>query len=133
MPLAVIDLFEISIVRDILDALLGGNDVVVARHDRDGTKLARYIVPIEILPGVISILSLRSTARVRACLTAFRARRNSRVERTGVQSHEIGVLFDPTCDPCTNRLRRRSWSSNVSIAGANPRLYPGCRDCPIPL
>ena len=39
VPLAVVDFFEIGIVRNILDALLGGDDLVIARHDRDGTKL----------------------------------------------------------------------------------------------
>jgi hypothetical protein len=39
MALTVVNLFEIGIIGDILDALLRGNDLVVARHYRDGTKL----------------------------------------------------------------------------------------------
>jgi hypothetical protein len=39
VALAVIDLLEIRIVRDILDALLRGNYLIIARHYRDGTKL----------------------------------------------------------------------------------------------
>jgi hypothetical protein len=35
---AVIDLFEIRIVRDILDALLRGNYPIVARHYRNDTE-----------------------------------------------------------------------------------------------
>jgi hypothetical protein len=42
VPFAIIDLFEIRIVRDILDALLRGNNLIVARHYRDGTKLKPF-------------------------------------------------------------------------------------------
>ena len=38
VPLAILDLFQISIVREILDALLRGNYLIVARHYRDGTE-----------------------------------------------------------------------------------------------
>jgi hypothetical protein len=39
---AVIDLFEIRIVRDVLNALLRGNDIVIARHYCDDTKLKPF-------------------------------------------------------------------------------------------
>ena len=38
VALAVIDLFEIRIVRDILNALLRGNYLIVAGHDRDSAE-----------------------------------------------------------------------------------------------
>jgi hypothetical protein len=37
-PLAVIDLFEIGVVGDILDPLLRRDHLVIAPHDCDGTK-----------------------------------------------------------------------------------------------
>ena len=39
MALTVVNLFEIGIIGDILDALWRGNDLVVARHYRDGAKV----------------------------------------------------------------------------------------------
>jgi hypothetical protein len=84
MSLAVIDLFEIGIIGDILDALLQriSSSHAKTATARKSSPFARCIVPIESLPGVISMLSLSSTAGIPPCLTAFRARRSSRVERT---------------------------------------------------
>src|ERR1700730_9993298 len=42
VALAAIDLFEIGIVRDILDALLRWDYLVVARHYRDRAKLKPF-------------------------------------------------------------------------------------------
>ena len=39
MALRVVDLFEIRIIGDGLDALLEGKDLIVACHDRDGSEL----------------------------------------------------------------------------------------------
>ena len=39
MPLGLVDFFEVGIVGDILDTLLQRDDLVVARHDGDGTEL----------------------------------------------------------------------------------------------
>src|SRR4029077_11782747 len=39
VPLAVVDFFQVGIVRDILDAIFRRNDLVVARDDGDGPKI----------------------------------------------------------------------------------------------
>ena len=92
VPLGVVDRFEISIVRDILYALLRRDNLVVAgltATERNSSPFARCIVPIEILPGVIPILSLSSTAWTPACLMAVRARRSSREDPTNTQSYGL--------------------------------------------
>ena len=38
VALAVVDLFEVGIIGDILDALLGGDYLIVAGHDGDGAE-----------------------------------------------------------------------------------------------
>jgi hypothetical protein len=66
MALAVVDFFDIGVVRDILDALLGGDDLIVSQAmtatERNSSPFARCIVPMDSLPGMISMLSLSSSA-----------------------------------------------------------------------
>jgi hypothetical protein len=57
VALAVVNLFKIGIVGDILDALLGGNDRMISSSHamtataRNSKLFARCIVPIETLPS----------------------------------------------------------------------------------
>jgi hypothetical protein len=109
MALAVVDLFEVSIVGDILDALLQWDDLVVARDHRDRAKLQ----PLRQMHG-----SDRELARRDLDLVADFDRRNTglfdgvpRPAKLAGRADEdadlvrLHSLFDPAGDPCANRLR----------------------------
>jgi hypothetical protein len=65
VPLGVVDHFEIGIIGDLsmrsCDGIISSSQAMTAT-ERNSRPFARCIVPIETLPGVISMLSLSSTA-----------------------------------------------------------------------
>jgi hypothetical protein len=105
VPFAVINIFEIGIVRDILDALLRGNDLVVARHDGDGTEF-QPLREMHRSDRDLALCDLNPVAEFdgwktglfddvpRPAKLAGRADEHADLVR-------LHSLFDPACDPPT--------------------------------